>query len=156
MLFHSHRDCNHSGFTILELLIALTVIGALMVIATPRLRVLMEKEAVRSARRVVTTELARARGAAASRGCPSIIHFTTGYNARVWITACQVDGPSVDTIGTVRELGQQYKVSVSSTLDSLTFVPNGIAYSPSWNTLAFARSGQVDSLHVSPLGKAVR
>lgn len=157
MYFQHCRDRNHrSGFTILELLIALTIVGALMIVATPRLRGMMEKEAVRSARRAVTAELARARGAAASRGCRSVIHFTPGVTARVWVTACEIDGSNVDTVGAVRHLSEQYKVSVSSTLDSLTFVPSGIAYGASWNMLSFARAEYEDSLLVSPLGKAVK
>ena len=156
MFSRSDRNRNpQSGFTILELLIALTVVGAVTVIAMPKLRVAMEKEAVRSARRAVTAELARARGAAASRGCRSVIHFTTGTSARVWVTACEVNGTNVDTVGAVRYLSQQYKVSVSSTLDSLTFVPSGVAFAPRWNSLAFTRSEHADSLLVSPLGKAV-
>jgi len=103
---------------------------------------------------VMVTQLAVARSAAASRGCRSLVHVVDGASARSWVTTCPTVGTGVDTIGTVEQLSDRYSVSVVSSVDSISFSPNGLAFGAGWASFEFTRVGYSDSLAVSPLGKA--
>jgi len=142
------------GYTIFELLLVVTIIGAVAALAIPKMKEPMIREQVRSARRAMVTHFAMARGAAASRGCRSVVHVVAGANARVWVTACSVAGANVDTVGAVDQLSDRYGVSVQSSVNSVQFAPNGIAIGAGWSTMVFDRAGFTDTLTVSPLGKA--
>jgi hypothetical protein len=52
-------------------------------------------------------------------------------------------------------VGTKFKVTVASSVDSITYAPNGLAIGGGWAALKFTRSSHVDTLAVSPLGKAV-
>jgi prepilin-type N-terminal cleavage/methylation domain-containing protein len=142
------------GYTLFELLVVVTLIGAVAALAIPRVKGPLLHESVRGARRAVVTHLAVARGAAASRGCRSVVHFVDGADARTWVTTCNTSGIGVDTVGTVEQLSDRYGVSVACSVDSLTFAPNGLSIGGSWASIAFDRTGYSDTLTVSPLGKA--
>ena len=142
------------GYTLFELLVVVTLIGAVAALAIPRVKGPMLRESVRSARRAVVTHLAMARGAAASRGCRSVVHMVDGADARTWVTVCTTAGVGVDTVGTVEQLSDRYGVSVTCSVDSLTFAPNGLSMNAGWASIEFGRTGYSDTLAVSPLGKA--
>jgi type IV fimbrial biogenesis protein FimT len=146
---------NAHGFTLLELLLVVTIIGAVTALAMPRLKEGMVHEAVRGARRSVIAHMSRARATAASRGCRAIVHFVAGSSARVWVTSCNTAGPGVDTVGTVEQLGDRFKVSLASSVDSISYSPNGLSVGGSWAAMKFTRTSYSDTLSVSPLGKAV-
>ncbi|UCG85624.1 MAG: prepilin-type N-terminal cleavage/methylation domain-containing protein [Gemmatimonadota bacterium] len=143
-----------NGYTLFELLLVIAIIGAVAALTIPRVKGPMLRESVRSARRAMVTQLAVARGAAASRGCRSVVHVVDGASARTWVTACATTGAGVDTVGTVEELSDRYGVAVQSSVDSIAFAPNGLAIGSGWASLSFDRVGYSDSLSVSPLGKA--
>jgi prepilin-type N-terminal cleavage/methylation domain-containing protein len=142
------------GYTVFELLLVMTIIGAVAALAIPRFKEPMIREQIRSARRATVTQFAMARGAAASRGCRAAVHVVGGVAARTWVTTCLPAGGGVDTIGAVQQVSSKYSVSVVTSVDSVQFAPNGIAIGAGWSTLVFARAGFTDTLTVSPLGKA--
>jgi Tfp pilus assembly protein FimT len=143
-----------SGYTVFELLLVCTIIGAVAAMTIPRVKEPLVREQVRGARRGMVTHIAMARGAAASRGCRSVVHIVSGANARAWVTTCQAAGAGVDTVGAVERIGTRYGVSVQASVDSVQFAPNGIAIGAGWSKFVFTKSTVTDSLSVSPLGKA--
>src|SRR2546422_10252822 len=91
------------GFTFIEVLIVMVLIGIIAALGIPRIRDAIQKNNVRGARAALGTLVAKARGAAVQRGCKSAIHFTSGAAGEGWITACKVGNtPPTGTPGGVR------------------------------------------------------
>ena len=163
-LKHGPNKCNNvstmnirdsSGFTLIEILVVVVLMAAVIAMAAPRIQNAAVKESVRGARLAVSTHIARARGTAATRGCPAVLHVVAGTNARTWITSCPTNGTGVDTVGAIDHLSASLGVDVVSSLDSLTFAPNGIALASNWNVMRFSRNGHADTLAISPVGRPV-
>lgn len=142
------------GFTLIEVMLVIVIISAMVVVAVPRIAETVTREAVRGSRMTMTTQLARARGAAANRGCRGTVHIDRAQ-AMVWVTACQIAGTGIDTVGAFEQLGQKYGITMSSTADSIIFTPNGLAVGNVWVMMSFTRGAYTDSLTVSPVGRAV-
>src|SRR5207249_9066797 len=71
------------GFTTIELLIVIVLIGVIVTIGFPRIRRTLDKTNVRSARVYLSTAVATARAAAVQRGCRAVVHFTSGAGGPV-------------------------------------------------------------------------
>ena len=143
------------GFSLIELLVALTIVGIMAAVAMPRMRQGMIKDSIRSARRNVSTHLSQARAVATIRGCRSVFHIAAGSIPRVWVTVCKKDGTGVDTVGSVDRLADLYGVGLQQVGDSVTFAPTGIALGSAWVKMRFSKSSFGDSLTISPVGRAV-
>ncbi len=140
------------GFTLLEVLTTMVIMGIVMALGAPRFRDWMNHESVRTARVNVTTHLAGARSIAVQRGCESVLHIDA-VASRVWVTVCKLAGPGKDTIGVIDNLSSRYGVVFSSTGDSIRYTPQGIAYSAAWITMTFSKAGYDQILEISPLGR---
>ena len=67
---------SRSGFTTIEMLIVVAIIGIITLIGFPKIRRTLDKTNVRSARTATGTLVATARAAAIQRGCVGVVHFT--------------------------------------------------------------------------------
>jgi prepilin-type N-terminal cleavage/methylation domain-containing protein len=148
------RSVGRRGFTLLEVLIVLTIIGTVTAFALPRVRGAQNEEATRSARREVTASLARAKGTAVQRGCRATLHMRTDV-PRVWVTACKTTGSGIDTIGGVSFLSARYGVTMTSSADSLPFAPNSLGLGTAAITMGFTKSGFTSSLQLTPVGRPI-
>ncbi len=144
-----------NGFSLIEMLVVMTVVGILTAVALPRLQGAVIRQSVQGAKLTVATHVARARGTAAGRGCPAVMHLVDGVDARVWVTSCPMTGGGIDTLGMVDPISRRLDVAVTATADSIIFSPIGLVMSTGWFAVRFARGGEVDSLAVSPLGRRV-
>src|SRR5207237_2863023 len=98
-----------SGFTTIEMVIVVVLIGLIAAIGFPKIRQTLDKTNVRSARAAVGTLAAMARSAAIQRGFPGVIHFLA-TNATVWVTtSCEA---TVDTVSGVEQLPARFKVAL--------------------------------------------
>jgi len=142
-----------SGFTTIEMVIVVVLIGLIAAIGFPKIRQSLDKANVRSARAAVGTLAATARAAAIQRGCPGVIHFL----ATVWVTTnCPT---KVDTVSGVQQLGTRFKVTLVATRDSVRYDPRGLSLDNlTTNTvvrLAGSVGSNLDSTVINPLGKVV-
>jgi Tfp pilus assembly protein FimT len=80
----------NNGFTTTELIYVVIIIGVVVSLGVPRIRDTLEKQNRRSMRAALVTYVAVARNTAVARGCRSSVHFISGPNSRVWVTACSV------------------------------------------------------------------
>ena len=147
------------GFTTIELLIVIVLIGVIVTIGFPRIRRTLDTTNVRSARVYLGTAVATARAAAVQRGCRAVVHFTSGASGTVWVTTCSRANPAaLDTIGGVVQLASRFNVTLAVTTDSIRFDPNGL--SPETAAASIQITGATsyghDSVHVNQLGKVVR
>src|SRR5438067_13016706 len=94
-----------SGFTTIEMVIVVVLIGLIAAIGFPKIRQSLDKANVRSARAAVGTLAATARAAAIQRGCPGVIHVVA-TNATGWVaTSCRT---KVDTISGGQQLSTRF------------------------------------------------
>lgn len=83
---------NHVGFTIIELMITVVVIGILAAIATPSFADLLERNRIKGAAEAIKSELQFARSEAIKRSCDTAVEFTTGSS---WQTEASCNGTSI-------------------------------------------------------------
>lgn len=140
------------GFTLMEAVIAIVVIGVVLAIGLPRANDWVRREAVRGARRQLVTHLAQARYTAIQRGCPAVLHLDQS-NARVWVTACTLQGGGSDTVGALDYLSSRFGVGFASDRDSLAFTPQGLALATASLQVVFSRGTDTASLTITPAGR---
>lgn len=146
-----------AGFTIMELLIVVVIIGITAAAAYPLIGRAMTRIDVRGARYHATTLITQARAAAQETGRTATLSFA-GNRAVITATPRLVAavGSTVDTIGTPVNYTQAYRVTVTGTAGtSIVFDPRGLASSVA-TTIRFARSGITDSVIVTGLGRVTR
>jgi len=85
------------------MVVVVILIGLIASIGLPRLREGLEKQNVRSAKALIATLAATARGSAIQRGCSATLNMTwTG----IWVTACGVNPPAASVqVGTKKLVG---------------------------------------------------
>jgi prepilin-type N-terminal cleavage/methylation domain-containing protein len=146
------------GFTTIEMIIVVVMIGIIAVIGFPKIRRALDKTNVRSTRVFLGTAVATARAAAVQRGCRTAVHFSSGMGT-VWVTACSRANPAaIDTIGGVADLASRYNVTLVATNDSIQFDPRGLSMTNATTTVRItgATSYGTDSVLVNQLGRVVR
>ena len=117
-----------SGFTTIELIITIVIIGLIAAIGFPTIQRTLDKTNVRSTRVALSTYAAMARGAAVQRGCRATFHVTSGADSRMWVTACRLDVPTaLDTVGQVKNVYSDFKVTLTATGDSVRYDPRGLS-----------------------------
>lgn len=141
------------GFSIIELLIAMSLMTAMLALAYPRFDSARMREATISARREVANQVSRARTAATQRGCRATLHLN-GTTERVWVTACRASGTGIDTIGQVSNIGARYTVNLTSTAATLDFAPTSLALGTAAITVTLARGTQTSTMTISSIGRA--
>src|SRR5438046_2476545 len=81
------------GFTTIEMIIVVVMIGIIAVIGFPKIRRALDSTNVRSTRVFVGTAVATARAAAVQRGCRAVVHFSRRADT-VWGTRCSRATPA--------------------------------------------------------------
>ena len=143
-----------NGFSLVELLIVISIIGVMAAFAFPKMQQQIIHEGVRGARREVATQLMRARAAAAQRACRATVHMDAS-TARVWVTACKMAGTGLDTVGPISQLASRYTVTMTSDADSLPFAANSLGLGTGTIGMTFTRSGYTLGLRITAIGRAV-
>lgn len=146
---------HRSGFTLLELLIVIIVMGMLGMFAYPRLRGSTTGIQVRSARQQTQEMLVVARAAAVQNG--SEARFIRAGN----VVRVTVDSSGTFVTLTTRDLYTEHGVSVevggAAPRDTVRFDSRGLAIGLTGaSTIRFTKSTTRDSVCVSKMGKVAR
>jgi prepilin-type N-terminal cleavage/methylation domain-containing protein len=143
-----------NGFSIIELMIVIILVGLIASIGFPRLRDGLEKQNVRSSKALIATLAATARGTAIQRGCAATLNVT---GDSVWVTACGVNPPAaLVQVGTKKLVGREFNVQLSSTNGSVIYDPRGISTSYQPTTIRVIGPHYRDSVMINELGKVKR
>ena len=142
------------GFSLIEMLTVFIVVGLIMAIGFPRLQNSLEKQNIRSAKALLTTLVATARGTAVQRGCSATLNLTVDS---VWVTACGVNPPAASvTVGTKKLVGDDFSVTMAPTAASVVYDPRGIATVFQTTSIRINGAHYADSVIINQVGKVTR
>jgi prepilin-type N-terminal cleavage/methylation domain-containing protein len=147
-----------SGFTLIEALVVVVVLGLMSMIAFPKISAAMVKADLRSARTTMINLVATARAASVQSNRVTWIK-RAGNSAYVAATPRLVAlaGSTADTVGLVHNLGTTYKVTMSGA-DSIQFDPRGFG---AWAggasvSMVLSRSGHSETITIDGLGRVTK
>ena len=136
-----------SGFSMLELLVVLSILAVLTGLSLPALLGMRDRITVRLAAVDAARTLADARTVALTASRRTAVRIDQVTN-----TLTVVSGP--DTIRTLRL--NEYGVQLRTTRDSIAFGPTGIGWGAATATLTLTRGSASSGLTVSRLGRIRR
>lgn len=142
------------GTTLLELLVALTLLGVLLGLGVPALGHRLDRLAVRGARNALAAGVARARSAAIARGGARLV--ISPPRATFWVAAGT--GAEVDTVAGPFDLAERYGVALEAggrRRVALRFDALGIGRIAS-ATIGVVRDGAEAGITVSSYGRVRR
>jgi prepilin-type N-terminal cleavage/methylation domain-containing protein len=145
------------GFTMMEMLLVIIILGIVTVIGLPRMSAGVSSASVRGARTTLINLVARARIAATQTNRIAVLKIE-GDNAVVLLRPRLLPGAgNADTLGAVARLGDSYGVIVTATIDSVRFDPRGMGSGfGSGTTFRVSRNGITDSLRIDGLGRVTK
>lgn len=138
-----------SGFSLVEMMIAIALVGLLMAMAVPKIHDTVIKSEVRSARSAVASMYARARIYAVQQRKPAVVNLNA---TSAWVTTPDAGG-GLDTVGAVVNLANSYGVAVTYNTATLRFLPTGLANVAAPITVRVSRGGKSDSVVVTGYGR---
>lgn len=131
-----------------ELMIAVVVMGIIMAVGAPKLGAVRDRASVRSATQQVGAYVATARAAAIRRGMRS--NFKVRADT-MWIEIQQPGAPEM--VAPPIPLRETFNVNMTTTTDSIVFDSRGFAIYPSATSkFVVTRSAASDSTCVTRLG----
>lgn len=146
-----------AGFTAIEMVIVIVVAGIMMAISVPFLRNTSQKTSVSGAADEISRLYATARAASIARGKLAWLVLDPSTSS-VLVVAKQVNGTGIDTVSQADNLATRYKVTFTTSTDSLVFTPRGVGANLVTTTviLSSTTGGVVDTVYIYPTGKIVR
>lgn len=147
------------GFTLIEMMIVIVIAGIVLTYGFPKIRALLIKNSLRSARGALLTAVQQAKTWAVTDGRATTVRVDPGTGV-LWLTATPrrtfLAGSSVDTIGFVRNLTTVYGAVVTATQDTFAFDQRGLLTpvgSSLPQTIWLTSSGYRDSVMISGYGR---
>ena len=145
------------GFTIIETLMVVAILGTVVLIGYPRMRDGMVRTNVRGARTTLINLITKARTAATQSNRVTLLKIN-GNDAFVLARprlAVPVVGNTVDTLGPVEHLDLSYGVTVTALVDSLRFDPRGLGtgFALAGTTFSVSRNGKTEVITIDGLGR---
>jgi prepilin-type N-terminal cleavage/methylation domain-containing protein len=147
---------SRSGFTAIEVIVVVVLVGVLSAIALPYLRTGPAKSGVRGAMSAIASLHAVARNSAISRGRTAVLVIKAAAPATVLVVLRRSGSGVVDTVGTVENLYARFTVALTTTSDSVIFTPRGIGIGTSNTTVIATRGVVADTLTISGAGRLIR
>jgi Tfp pilus assembly protein FimT len=144
------------GFTLVETLIVVVLLGLIVLIGLPKISAAMSRSDLRSARTTMVNLVAAARAASMQTNRITWVKIE-GTSAYVGARPRLVDiaGSTIDTVGTVQDLGGTYHVTVAG-VDSIQFDPRGFGGFGTVGSIVLARDGHSSTITVDGLGRVTK
>lgn len=143
------------GFTLIETLVVVVVMGLVMLIALPSLQNAWAHSSVLSAKSKVTSLYYRARAAAVESSRTGIL-VVSGGNAYVVARPrlTSLAGSTVDTVTRVENVYSQFQVNLTSDVDSVRISPTGIGMNSA--NLVLTKGSYADTLSINQYGRILK
>jgi prepilin-type N-terminal cleavage/methylation domain-containing protein len=148
------------GFTLIETLVALVVVGLGMLIAIPHVRDAFAQNTVLNSRAKVSSLYSAARAVSSSSGRVSYLHLkgnlmyvTAQPRRKAGGGAC-----NCDTIGVPENFQTLYGITVSTnpSVDSIKIDQTGLGAGGQTVTIRFTKGSRKDSIQISPYGRVLK
>lgn len=149
-----------NGFTLVETLIVVVILGLVMLIGFPKMSSALVRNDLRAARTAVINLTAKARAVAAQSNRRTWVRFDGNV---AYVTAQPRLMPGgvgdvVDTVGGVQDLAALYKVGVAADVAEIQFDPRGFG---TWVgggliNVVVARGGYSEIIQIDGLGRVVK
>lgn len=145
------------GFSLVEMLIVVVIIGVMLSIGFPKLRTGMINNNVRAARTALINMIAGARNAGSQTNRSTWVKVE---GTRAFVLArppfSTAGGRTADTIGPVQNLNQLYGVTITPSLDSFRFNPTLTSLDIVGKSFIISRSGFADTVSIDGLGRVLK
>lgn len=142
------------GFSLIEMLIVIVLISLIVAMGLPRLRSTVEKQNIRSAKALLATLVATARGVAVQRGCAATLNLSVDS---AWVTACGVNPPAASVqVGTKKLVGGEFGVTLAPSAATVTYDPRGLATVFQTVSIRITGPNYQDSVVINQVGKVIR
>jgi prepilin-type N-terminal cleavage/methylation domain-containing protein len=140
------------GFTLVEMLIVVVIIGGLTLFSIPKFAVLQERSKLTSARQEIEAALVTARAAAIQKGRVAKLHIA---NNKLSVTVIPVGGGVEQTVLPVMPLDSVYGITMTVTDTLIVFDVRGFASPRLAATGMFKLIGRTrrDSVCISTTGQ---
>ena len=142
------------GFTLVEAVIVVVVIGLLGMLAFPRMSTAMSRSELRSARTTMVNLVAAARAASVASNRVTTLEFVGG---KAFVTATPrwtVGGAgTVDTVGPVKDLTALHKVAVTAPTVAVQFDPRGFGSFGAIDSIVLVRGSYREAIYIDGLGR---
>jgi prepilin-type N-terminal cleavage/methylation domain-containing protein len=148
-----------NGFTLVEMLIVVSLIGAVALIGWPKVSSGMAKTNLRSSRTTLANMFARARAFAMQTNRRTAVRLNGNNVVITALPRLTVGGVgTVDTIGAVEKLYDLYGVSLTlaSGIDSVAYDPRGFGALGAVKTFVVTRNSTRDSVMIDGLGRIIK
>ena len=144
------------GFSTIEMIIVVILIGIIASIGFPRMRRGLEKQRIRNTKALLATMVATARGTAIQRGCTATLNLAADS---VWVTSCGLTGnppPTSQLVGTTKRVKADVNITLSYTQSTITYDPRGMRLTFQPTTVRVIGPTYRDSVMINELGKVKR
>jgi type IV fimbrial biogenesis protein FimU len=143
------------GYTLVELIITVSIVGLLMGFTLPKFSGLIERNRLTAARAELSTAIATARAAAVQKGRSATL-FVSGN--QMWVNVVTSDAGATTTVVPLKSFGDLYNVSVlpkdpahtSVTFDMRGFLSPRLSQTAVFRILGTSRK---DSVCITPSGQ---
>lgn len=133
------------GFTILELIVAVALVGMLLALAVPRGRHTLDRAAVRAAAADVRATLGMARTLAVAGQARVVVDVDTGFG----VLRTRRGGEVLHR----RPVGETHGVRLARTRDSLAYDAHGMGWGATNLSIIVRRRSAAETVFVSRLGR---
>lgn len=136
------------GFTLMELLLVVVVIGILLAITAPSISAALARRNVRGATAGFESLFRRAKATAVGQRLPATITFASGV-----ASVSVVRNGSTVTVGQNLDFANQYNVAVSTSSVTLQIEPTGLILSGTPFVVIASKGAAADTVRVTGYGR---
>jgi type II secretion system protein H len=140
-----------AGFSLIEMLIVVVVIGLMTLIALPRLSDAFAQNNLNSARVKIISLFSTARATAAGTSRLTVLRLSG--NQIYVVAAGKMNGGAgtIDTVTPVENIYTEYGVTANVSADSILLDQNGLGRNAA--TIILTKSGRADTITISQYGR---